>query len=179
MTNHLPSATIRNMKIIGAFAPERPPGADVEIVCLREVRAEILTLGGAIVFAICMMLSVSALTVGRFVIVTQAQHVIIIAVVALCWIYFIDSVTERLRIIDRCVEFRSLIGHHHLVPLAQLEAMLIMYRGFNLDHGMQTIEFRKRGVKPQRVSLGPCWQRYKLEAFIHAVEEALHDPNLS
>ncbi len=167
------------MKIIGAFAPERPPDSDVEIVCLREVRAEALTLGGAIVFAICMILSVFALTVGRFAVITQAQHVILIAVVALCWVYFIDSVTERLRIVDRCVEFRSFIGHHHLVPLAQLEAMLIMYQGFNLDHGMQTIEFRKHGVKPQRVSLGPCWQRYKLEAFINAVEEALQDPNPS
>ncbi len=167
------------MKIIGAFAPERPPNVDAgEVLCLREVRAEALTMGGAIVFAICMMLSVFALSIGRFVVVTQSQQVILIAVVALCWLYFVDSVTERLRITDRCVEFRSLIGHHHLVPLVQLEAMLIMYQGFNLDRGMQTIEFRMNGKQPKRIALGPCWERKKLEAFIHAVEEALHDPNL-
>jgi hypothetical protein len=118
------------------------------------------------------------LSVSRFVSITQTQHVILIALVGLSWMYFLDSITERLRLINNCVEFRSLFSRHHLVPLAQLEAMLLVYQGFNLERGMETIEFRKHDAKPQTVSLGPCWQRHKLEAFLHAVEEALHDPHL-
>ncbi|MBP9864231.1 hypothetical protein KBC54_02160 [Patescibacteria group bacterium] len=165
------------MKIIGAFAPERQPSeSGVEVVRLRDVRAELLTLGGAIVFAVCMLLTVFAVSINRFVSITQTQHVILIALVGLCWIYFFDSITERLRLVDQCVEFRSLFSRHHVVPLAQLEAMLLVYQGFNLERGMETIEFRKHDAKTQTVSLGPCWQRYKLEAFVHAVEEALQEP---
>ena len=56
--------------------------------------------------------------------------------------------------------------------------MLLVHQGFNLERGMESIVFQRRGRKPEPVALGPCWQRNKLEAFLRSVEAALQDPHL-
>jgi hypothetical protein len=65
-----------------------------------------------------------------------------------------------------------------MIKLADLDALLYVHNGFNLERGMDVVEFRRRGKKPERVALGPCWQRHKLEEFLHSVEQALSDPKL-
>lgn len=163
------------MKIIGAFAPPRPEPPPVEVICLREVKAEMLTLGGAIMFAICVVLSVGAIGSLQLASVTNLQRFILWALTGVSWLYFLDSISERLRLVDHAIEFRALFSRHRLIPLQELEAMLLVYQGFNLERGMESIEFRRRGKKPERIALGPCWQHHKLEQFVHSVEEAMKE----
>jgi hypothetical protein len=165
-------------EVIGAFAPRRREAPKTDGVCLREVHAEIFTLGGAIVFAVCMVLTVAALSASQLVAVTGLQQTILVILTIVSWFYFFDSITERLCLVDHSVEFRALLSRRRLIQLKDLDAMLLVYQGFNLDKGIESIEFRRRGKKPDHVALGPCWQHHKLEGFLRAVEEALHDPQL-
>jgi len=71
-----------------------------------------------------------------------------------------------------------LLGRRHTFDLEDLEAVLMVHQGFNLERGFETIEFRSCGRRPERVSLGPCWQRNKLESLLRSIEIAMHDPHL-
>ncbi len=164
-------------EVMGVYAPKRKP-TDDEPVCLREVRAELVSLGGAIVLMICLVITAALFIVLQLPQVTAPQRVIIAGLVAASWLYLLDSVTERLRLVDHCVEYHSLFGRRRCIPLKELRAMLLIHEGFNLERGMESLEFRRDGKKADRVALGPCWQRHKLESFLHSVEEALDDPHL-
>jgi len=163
---------------MGAYAPRRAKNIERETECLVDARAEIVTLGGAIVLALCLLLSVVAFGVSQLPDVTGLQRSILALLAVGSWLYCIDSVTERLRLVGHSVEFSAVLSRRRSIPLAELESMLLIYNGFNLERGIESIEFRRRGQKPDRISLGPCWQRHKLEAFLHSVEEALQDPHL-
>ena len=166
------------MEVIGAFAPKRPSRKADEFVCLREVHAELFTLGGAIAIAICFVLTVAAYIVWQGSQATGLQSFVLIAMTVGAWLYFLDSITERLRLVDHSLEFSALFSRRRIVPLADLDAMLLIYQGFNLEHGIESVELRRRGQKPDRIALGPCWQHHKLEAFLGSVEQALRDPDL-
>lgn len=163
---------------MGAYAPRRAKREETETVCLREARAELLTLGGVIVFALCCVITVAAFGASQVMTVTALQRDIMFALAFLAWLYFFDSITERLRLVDHAVEFTAAFSRKRHIPLAELDAMLLVYQGFNLDKGIESLEFRRHGAKPDRVALGPCWQRHKLEEFLHSVEQAMRDPHL-
>jgi hypothetical protein len=164
-------------EVLGAFAPRRQNRKE-EVECVTDVRAEIVTLGGAIVLALCILLSAVAFGVSQLPDVTGLQRAILVILAIASWVYFFDSVTERLRLVDHAVEFTAILSRRRHVPLAELDAMLLVYQGFNLEKGIESLEFRRHGAKPDVVALGPCWQRHKLEAFLHSVEEALQEPHL-
>ena len=104
---------------------------------------------------------------------TSSQLVIALVLVAASWMYFINSVTEKLSLVDHALFFSSALGRARRIPLGELEAMVLRHEGFNLERGMQTIELRQTGKKPDRISLGPCWQRNKLDSFLTSVDQAL------
>src|SRR6185369_1703740 len=110
--------------------------------------------------------------------VTSLQLTILILLTGASWMYLLDSCTERLCLVDHSIEFKAFFSRKRRIPLNELQAMLLVHEGFNLERGMESIEFRRAGRKPDRVPLGPCWQRHKLESFLHSVEEALCDPSL-
>lgn len=167
------------MEVIGAYAPRRSRTAPkIEAVCLREVHAEMFTIGGSIMLVVCFLIIVAAVVALLMPNVGSLQVAIVCLLAIVSGAYVIDSLSERLRLVDHSVEYGSLLGRRHVIPLEELEAMLMVYEGLNLERGIESIEFRRRGRKPERISLGPCWQRRKLESFIHSVEEALHDPHL-
>lgn len=166
------------MQVIGVFAPKRAVKRPPPTECEREVRADILSLGGAVILGICLVLSAALLLASQSASVSQLQRIILAALTMAAWLYFFDSISERLRIIDHAVEYSALLSRRRFVPLIELESMLMVYEGFNLERGIESIEFRRRGRKPDRIALGPCWQRNKLERFMRSVEEALRDPHL-
>ncbi len=163
---------------IGAYAPKRRGPDRQEDECVCEVRAEIVSLGGGIVLFLAIILTSAAVAVRVFPEVTMFQRIILGVLAIGAWLYLFDSASERLRLVDHSVEYTSLLGRGRSASLRELEAMLLVHQGFNLERGMETIEFRRRGAAPERFALGPCWQRNKLEAFLHSVEEALRDPHL-
>ena len=42
--------------------------------------------------------------------------------------------------------------------------------------GIESVEFRRAGKRPEKVALGPCWQRNKLEGFLRSVDRAMRGP---
>lgn len=167
------------MEVIGAYAPRRTRAIPkVESVCLREVHAEMLTIGGVIILAVSFLITVAAVIALLMPNVGSLQVAVALLLAIASGLYVIDSLSEHLRLVDHSVEYGSLLGRRHVIPLEELEAMLLVYEGLNLERGIESIEFRRRGKNPERISLGPCWQRRKLESFLHSVEEALHDPQL-
>lgn len=145
---------------------------------MREVRAELVSVGGAIVLALCILLSLAVVTVWLLADATSLQLTILFLLTGVSWVYLLDSCTEHLLLVDHAIEFGALFSRKQRIPLSELQAMLLVHEGFNLERGMESIEFRRAGRKPDRVPLGPCWQRHKLELFLHSVEAALYDPHL-
>jgi hypothetical protein len=167
------------MEVLGAYAPRRTRAIPkIESECLREAHAEMLTIGGVLMLAVCFLISVSAVIAWLMPNVGSLQIAIVSILALASGVYAIDCLSERLRLVDHSVEYGSLLGRRRLIPLEELEAMLLVYEGLNLERGIESIEFRRRGKKPERIALGPCWQRRKLESFLHSVEDALHDPQL-
>lgn len=149
-----------------------------ETVCVREARAEVFSIGGAFILMVCVVLTViSAMAVSSSDL-TGAQSVIAVVLTGAAWLYYVSSVTERLSLTDHAVEYSSILARDRRIPITDLESMLLVHQGFNLERGIETIEFRRRGAKPDRIALGPCWHRHTLEAFLHSVEEALNEPKL-
>ncbi|MFH1621353.1 MAG: hypothetical protein ABIB04_04705 [Patescibacteria group bacterium] len=166
------------MKVLGVFAPERPVRQPRETLCIREVKAEFLTLGGAVILVVCAVITSAVFLAAQFRFFTDSQFLILSALTIAAWLYFFDSLSERLQLVDHSIEYRSLFSRRRLVPLVDLEGLLLIYEGFNMERGLETLEIRCRGKKPDRIPLGPCWQRNKLEAFLKSVEQALQDPHL-
>ncbi len=140
------------------------------MVCAR---AELVSLGGIIVFALCILFTALLIFMLTVPGATSSQLVIALVLVAASWMYFINSVTEKLSLVDHALFFSSALGRARRIPLGELEAMVLRHEGFNLERGMQTIELRQTGKKPDRISLGPCWQRNKLDSFLTSVDQAL------
>ena len=143
-----------------------------------EVRAELVTVGGAVMLAICIMLTLMVFLVTQLSNVTALQQIILGVLAVSSWAYFIDSISEQFGLVEQAVEFHSFFRKNRRIPLDELDAMLFVHEGFNLERGMESVEFRREGQEPDRIALGPCWQRHKLEEFLHAVEEAMEDPHL-
>lgn len=164
-------------EIIGAFAPRRR-AARPEAECVREVHAQFISLGGAIILSVCITLTLLAAMALMLPQVTNVQLGILVMLSMACWIYLIDSVTEKLRLVDHSIEYRSFFSRRKMYALGELEAVLYVHQGFNLERGFESVEFRRVNVKPDRISLGPCWQRNKLEGFMRSIEVCLNDPHL-
>ncbi len=163
-------------KITGAYAPKSL--RDLRKSCVRDVGAQIASVGGAILLALCILTTVLALIALNSFEITSAQRAIVMLLAFGAWIYFIDSITERLMLCNQEVHYKAFLSRRRIIPLIELEAMILVQQGFNLEQGMQTIEFHRIGHRPDRISLGPCWRRHRLEDFLHSVELALNDPGL-
>lgn len=163
-------------QIIGAYAPKSL--RDLRTSCVRDVRAEVISLGGVILVAICFLITVIAFLMLASPAITSAQRAIVGILAVGAWLYAVDSLSERLTLVNQEVHFTAMLTRRRAIPLIELEAMILVQQGFNLEQGMQSIEFRRRGFRPDRITLGPCWRRYRLEDFLHSVELALNDPHL-
>ena len=157
---------------------KRPIRKEPEVVCVREVHATLLSLGGVLLVSVCVMLSLFAFVVSQMADVTSVQRGIAIVLVVAVWLYAVSSATEKIQLVDHAVEYVSVLSRRVSVSLDDLQEMLFIHQGFNLEQGIETIEFRRRDGSSDRIALGPCWQRHDLEMFLHSVEEALNAPKL-
>jgi hypothetical protein len=138
-----------------------------------QARAELVSLGGAVLLGLGITITGVFLLSLSAPAVTSAQKVIAGALTLGVWIYFLNSVTERLSLCGSTLTFDAALGRARSVPLGELDAMILTHEGLNLERGIETIEIRRVGKRPDKISLGPCWQRNKLEAFLRSVDRAL------
>lgn len=146
--------------------------------CVRDVSAQIFSVGGAVIFSVCVILSVILFISFDIATVSATQRIISVLLVLASWAYLISSATEHLSIDGNVIEFSAFLTGRRRIQIKDLESMLLIHQGLNLEKGIETIEFRRKGKKPERLALGPCWRRHKLEEFLHSVEEALNAPRL-
>lgn len=149
-----------------------------EAACVREVRAELVSISGALILSTCIMLTILLYIGWQIPTISRTQLAILAFLVAISWMYLADSATERFCLVDRSILFTSLLTKDRTIKLSDLDSLLYVHNGFNLERGIDSVEFRRRGKRPDRVALGPCWQRHKLEDFLHSVEQALQDPKI-
>lgn len=149
---------------------QAPP---VENVCLVQARAEVVSLGGAVLLALCLLLSAVFIMALFSPIVSGLQRFIAVVFFLAGWVYLLDSVTESLSLVGQTLEFTAKLRRTRRIPLAELEGMTLIHQGLNLEQGVETIELHQFGKHVDRISLGPCWQRHVLEAFLHSVDRAL------
>jgi hypothetical protein len=157
--------------IIAASTRRKPVAEDAE--CKIQVCAETASLGGAVLLALCMLLTAVMIMAMFSSSVTAIQRFISVVLVVSSWVYFFNSCTEKLCLTGKTLKFHAAFSRTLDVPLDELEAMTLTHEGFNLERGIETIEFRRTGMKSEKVSLGPCWQRNKLESFMKSVKLAL------
>lgn len=157
--------------IIAASSRRKAVAPDVE--CPVQVCAEAASLGGAVLLAVCMLLSAILVMAMFSPSVTSTQRFIAGVLVVSSWAYFLNSCTEKLCLIGKTLKFQAKLSRSLEIPLDELETMTLTHEGFNLERGIETIEFRRTGMKPEKVSLGPCWQKNKLESFMKSVKLAL------
>lgn len=159
-----------------ARAPRR---VDVEQTdCPIRVQAELVSLGGGVMLAICLVVTAILVMALYSPDVTGMQRTIAIILAVAAWLYLFRSSTEELTLVGQEITYRAKLARTRTVSLRELESMLLVHQGLNLERGIETIEFRLFSRKVEHLSLGPCWQRNKLEAFLGSVEDALHSPKL-
>jgi hypothetical protein len=158
-------------------APRRAPKA-VAVDCVLRVQAEIVSLGGAVLLTLCLLLTAVLIMALFSPTITGVQRFIAVVLTFSGWMYLLRSASEDLSIVGQTITYRAVLARTRTIPLADIETMLLVHQGLNLEKGIETIEFRRFDKKVEHLSLGPCWQRHKLEAFLGSVEEALHSPKL-
>lgn len=159
-----------------AAAPSRNPVE--EAVCLREVHADLSSLGSIILGSVCVLLLVLSGLVAHIPLLTPLEVGGVFALTLVAWLYYVNCVTERLQLYGHEVRLRSCFMSQRTIELNGLQEMLLVYQGLNVERGIMTISFRRKGQSPESLILGPCWHRHKLELFLHSVEEVLHTPKL-
>lgn len=159
-----------------ARAPRRV--VEQQTDCPIRVQAEIVSIGGSIMLAICMLVTTLLIMALYSPDVTGLQRSIAIILTIAAWTYLFRSSTEELVLVGEEITYRAKLARTRTVSLSDLESMVLIHQGLNLERGMETVEFHLFSKRVEHVSLGPCWQRHKLEAFLGSVEEALHSPKL-
>jgi hypothetical protein len=154
-------------------APERSAERQTESVV--RVRAELVSVGGGILLTICLLLTAGSIAALLYPGVTSVQRFIAGVLLLAAWVYFIRSITEELALVDRQITFRAILARTRTIRIDELASMELTHQGVNLERGIETIEFQTFDKRIERVSLGPCWDRDQLEAFVRSVEEALHE----
>lgn len=160
--------------VIAAVAPPRRRTPATEENCRIHVRSEFVSVGGGILFGLFIIVIALFIMVMRSPDTTSAQRFIAVVLLIASIAYVVNSLTERLTFVGNILTYDSLLSSKRAIPLDELEAVILTHEGFNLEKGMQSLEFHRVGHKPDRVALGPCWQERKLEAFITSVSAAMN-----
>ncbi len=150
----------------------------VERPILTDVRAQMMTMGGAIILAATIILTLVLIFSLFFPQGNGLQFVIIIALTIVGWGFFINCATERLAIKDGYLEFKSMLGKTIHIELVSVDSYKLTNFGLRLDGNMFLIEIEhEEKDAPEEIWLSPCWKRGDLAMFCNALGEALDEIN--
>ncbi|MBU1348795.1 hypothetical protein KJ781_01860 [Patescibacteria group bacterium] len=148
---------------------EDPP----EEMCLVQASAEFVSVAGALLLVLCTFCTAAFVSTVLAERGTEIQRFIAAVLSVAAWMYFLNAVTERLSLCGSTLTLSSVLGRRHDFQLDDLDAMSLTHEGLNIDRGFETIRFRMHGGRGEKVTLGPCWNRETLDAFVRSVDRAL------
>jgi hypothetical protein len=158
--------------------PKKRVTTSSEDVCVIQIQARLLSLGGGILLALAILFTTFLLT-ALFLERTITGQVILFGLLTVAiWMDLRESATERLAMIGRTIKRTSFIGRPVTIRLDDLKELLLVHEGLNMNTGTESITARYRDGREERLPLGPCWRRTDLEAFLSSVEKELGDRKL-
>lgn len=139
----------------------------------RRIHAQLISLGGAILLGILAVLVALTLAAYASPDGSEVQRAVMVFFLLAAMLYVIDSMTETLDLRDQSVWFDSILKRRRRVELTNVEEILLVHEGLNLEHGVETLAFRRADGDVEQFNLGPLWQRHHIEAFLRDVEVEL------
>jgi len=141
-----------------------------------EIRADFMTLGGSIILAVTIVVSLVFIFSLATQIVEGLQFVILSILAIACWLYLINRFSERFRLTDGTLEFSASLGRTQRFRLEEITALRLIDFGWTMNGDRFALEI---GVddheKPLQIGLGPCWRRHELTAFVRTVGRTLEE----
>jgi hypothetical protein len=149
-----------------------------EMVVLTAVRARMMTVGGTVILAITIILSLVLIFTLLYPQGNGLQFVIIIALAMISWGFFLNCVTEKLKLEDGFLIFSSLVGRTVRLDLTQVDSYKLTTFGLRLDGNMYLIEVEHEdSEEPEEIWLSPCWEKQDLVRFCKTLGLALEEVN--
>ncbi len=142
----------------------------------KDVRARMMTIGGTLILAIIIILTLVFALNLLFPRGNGVQFVIITALSVIGWGFFLNCVSEHLKLDDGYLEFSSLIGRTIKISLQDIISYKLTDYGVRLDGNMYLLEVtHSKKSKPEEIWLSPCWNNKELSAFCVALDNALDE----
>lgn len=161
-------------RMIAALAPSsRQVTREAKRWCTVCARAQIVSLGGAVLLALCLLGTAGLLVALAHPMVTALQRGITGIIGISFWVYLIQSATEELVLWGNGVVLRARFRRSRRFAFADIRSLAVYDRGLNSERGVFTLEVHVFGKEVERVSLGPCWSARSLEGFVVSTQEKM------
>jgi len=141
---------------------------------VNDVKAGIMTLGGALILAIVIIVTLIFVLNFLFPRGNGMQFIIIASLFVIGWGFYLNCVSERLKLNETELLFTSLIGKTIRIPLHDIISYKLTDFGIRLDGNTYLLEVaHSQKRKPEEIWLSPCWDNKDLAAFCSALNNAL------
>lgn len=145
---------------------------------MRDVRADMLTLGGALILAVAILMSLVFVMTLLFPRGNGLQLVIIIALTLVSWGFLLNCATEKLSLRGEQLIFSSMLSRTLILDLSKIESYKLVTLGLRLDGNMYLIEIEHEDNEvPEEIWLSPCWKKQDLKNFCDTLGVALEEVN--
>lgn len=140
-----------------------------------EIKADFMTLGGAIILAITISVSLFLLFSLMLPAIDGLQLAIIAILTLTCWLYLVNRFSEKLKLENKILEFKAALGRAQRFDLEDIAALRLTDLGWSLNGDFFILEVEVNEGRPMQIGLGPCWRRADLSAFVRTVGRALEE----
>lgn len=141
---------------------------------LTEIQAEALSAPGAIILGATILITLILVFSLLFPSLEGMQTLIVGILVMICWGYLLNSFTEKLKLTDQSLEFTAILSRHQDIQLNEVMSFKLVDLGLSLSGDRYAFEISVIGKnKPITISLGPCWDKIKLSAFMNTFGQKL------
>jgi len=145
---------------------------------LTEARAQMMTIGGTVILAATIIMTLVFFFSLFFPRGNGLQFVIIVVLTLVGWGFFINCATENLKLKDGFLVFKSMLGKTIRIELASIDSYKLTNFGLRLDGNMYLIEVEhEEKDEPEQIWLSPCWKRRELQMFCNTLGRALEEIN--
>lgn len=141
--------------------------------CDIRISASLFSLNGGLVLAVCIMITgivIASIWTDRL---AASQSVLFAILGVACWLYFTDSVTEKLTFAGNKIIKTSAIGRSERIDMDDVNNILLRHIGPNPELGIESVIVLYKDGTEDQMGLGPCWRKQEIESFLDSIESAM------